>query len=222
LHLVILHSHPSKISNRHSLPVFFSPRQPSSSLACMPSALCLPWPTASTAQQPWRGTLLLLLESGWNRGPSSPVQGARLPSSHGAHGAAPYGQRHCDLHSLCSAPLPASSLLPGAVGEAPMGAPPSGLAAGTSMAWASFLPPCSMGAGPSAPAGHLLYATPSLFLFHAGQPAPLPPSPFFPMAEAELPMAPSSSSTFPDRALLRAPPCALLQLRRPTSPGHTP
>jgi hypothetical protein len=45
------------------------------------------------------------------------------------------------------------------------------------MAGASFLPPCSMGAGPSAPAGHLLYPTPSLFLFHAGQPTlPSPPA----------------------------------------------
>jgi hypothetical protein len=81
LHLVILHSHPSKISSRHSLPVFFSPRQPSSSLACMPSALCLPWPTASTAQQPWRDTLLLLLASGWNRGPSSPTPPLLQPAS---------------------------------------------------------------------------------------------------------------------------------------------
>lgn len=33
---------------------------------------------------------------------------------------------------------------------------------------------------------HLLCPAPSLFLFHIGQSAPLPPSPFFPMAEAEL------------------------------------
>jgi hypothetical protein len=49
--LATFHSHPSLLPSRHSLPVFFSPRQPSSSLACMPSALCLPWLTASTARQ---------------------------------------------------------------------------------------------------------------------------------------------------------------------------
>ena len=40
--------------------------------------------------------------------------------------------------------------------------------------------------GHRAPRSHLLCPAPSLFLFHAGQLAPLPPFPFFPMAEAEL------------------------------------
>jgi hypothetical protein len=60
------------------------------------------------------------------------------------------------------------------------------------------------------------------FLLPPPFPWPRPSFPWRPSSLSLLYMAPGSSSNFPDRALLRAPPCALLQLRHPTSLGHTP
>jgi hypothetical protein len=107
------HSHLSLSSpsaDVHTLPVFFltvasrelgqQPWPP----PLLPHGSRLPLHAPSLAehlQQPWSSFFSPLL--------SPCAQGAPRPaptSSHGERGAAPYGQRHCDLQPLCSAPLP--------------------------------------------------------------------------------------------------------------------
>jgi hypothetical protein len=78
LHLVILHSHPSKISSRHSLTVFFLPRQQQQgtvllSMAPRPAPSPAPW----ASSDPWCPPPLLLPQAS-RRLPLLPVLGAPL------------------------------------------------------------------------------------------------------------------------------------------------
>jgi hypothetical protein len=67
---------------------------------------------------------------------------------------------------------------------------------------------------------HLLCPAPSLFLFHIGQSAPLPPSPFFPMAEAEL--SHGAPCTVPCSHIGSAPPLSCTPAARASMAVATP
>jgi hypothetical protein len=167
--LAIFHSHPSLFPSRHNT----SPSPPSSQHTHPP---CLLLPRCSRHQQPpvspcsTRPSHGALLPQ--RRISSSPWRG-RAPS--------PVVARPTGMESNRALPVGKKSLQP---------------ALPVHLLGASFAAQPSH-SGHRTLCSHLLCPAPSLFLFHIGQSTPLPPSPFFPMVEAGLPMAPPASLGIP-------------------------